>query len=298
MSGRNRRPSSGLLRVLSLAFCCSIALSASAQQPAPPPLRVLSWNIYMLPKFARITGKRQRAHHIVEQVGKGDYDIIVFQEAFLGDARRIIGRGLRREFPHQYGPANRKFSIKTNSGIWVLSRDSLHPIEEVDYVECDGFDDCFARKGAFLLSGSHHGTAFQILGTHLQAGGPQSVRHSQYVEMRQLLDRHREAGIPQLIVGDMNTGLQDTAKYRDMVTTLDAEDGPLTIQLDSVATGYPNDLHSNGIRSFRIIDFAFYRANGRPPASIHRFMPRLAAEWSKKHRDLSDHFPVVLEVGW
>lgn len=206
-----------LLYCLIMAMTTSLCLHA---QPAPRPLRVLSWNIYMLPKFARITGKRQRAHHIVEQVGKGDYDVIVFQEAFLGDARRINGRGLRREFPYQYGPANRKFSIKTNSGIWVLSRDSLHPIEEVDYVECD------------------------------------------------------------------------------MVATLDAEDGPLTIQLDSVATGYANDLHSNGIRSFRIIDFAFYRANGRPPASIHRFMPRLAAEWSKKHRDLSDHFPVVLEVGW
>ncbi len=272
-----------------------------------PGLRILSWNIYMLPKFAKITGKRQRAALIASLLKTEQYDIIVFQEAFLGDARRIIGNALIDKYPHQYGPANRKFSIKTNSGIWVLSRIPLKVIAEIDYTECDGFDDCFARKGALLLEGEggRRQRPFQILGTHLQAGGPQSIRHSQYAELRALLDQYRKPGVPQIICGDMNTGDTDTANYADMLQTLDATDGPLNIRVDPFdeqsprkGEGYPNDLHGNGVRSFRIIDYIFMRANGLEDIHVSRRYVAFRARWSAAHEDLSDHFGVGAMVYW
>lgn len=263
-----------------------------------PPLRILSWNIYMLPKFAKITGKRQRAHIIARQMRDTEYDILVFQEAFLGDARRIIGKELQNVFPYQYGPANRKFSIKTNSGIWVLSKLPLKVLEEIDYVECEGFDDCFARKGALLLAGEHAGQPFQLLGTHLHAGGPDSIRQGQVEEIRALLDRHKVQDVPQIIAGDMNIGHSDTLQYKEMIQTLDAENGPMSIQLPTVETGYPNDLHRDGVRSFRVIDFVFYRGNGQAVTHTERWMPSLTERWSRKHQDLSDHFPVVFSVRW
>lgn len=275
------------------------AMQAPAVAIAPQaPLRIFSWNIYMLPKFAKITGKRQRAHLIAASMQQRGDDILVFQEAFLGDARRIIGKELQAAYPHQYGPANRKFSIKTNSGVWILSKVPLKVLEEIDYVECEGFDDCFARKGALLLAGEFNGQAFQILGTHLQAGGPQAIRKSQLEEMRSLLDRHKQPNVPQIIAGDMNTGHSDTAHYQEMVKILDAEDGPLEVQLPTVEGGYPNDLHNHGVRSFRVIDFIFYRGNGVPATTIERNMPSLTTRWSRKHQDLSDHFPVEMVVGW
>ncbi len=263
-----------------------------------PGLRILSWNIYMLPKFAKITGKRQRAHCIAQQLRQSNCDILVFQEAFLEDARRILRKGLKHQFPYAYGPANRKFSIKTNAGIWVLSKLPLTPLEEIDYVECEGFDDCFARKGALLLEGIHAGRPFQVLGTHLQAGGPHSIRQSQMDEMRSLLDRHRRDGIPQIIAGDMNTGQSDTAHYHDMLQRLDAQDGPLKIHLNAVENGYPNDLHSKGVRSFRVIDFVFLRPNGITGIGAERNMPGFYADWSRRHHDLSDHFPVEIQIWW
>jgi endonuclease/exonuclease/phosphatase family metal-dependent hydrolase len=286
------------------ASCATLSAQVSGMAPVMlqnaeiQPLRVLSWNIYMLPKFAKITGKRQRAHVIAAQMQPSDFDILVFQESFLGDARRIIGKALRDSFPHQYGPANRKFSIKTNSGIWVLSKLPLKVLEEIDFVECAGFDDCFARKGALLLAGEFNEKPFQILGTHLQAGGPDAIRKSQFAEMRSLLNRHKQAEVPQIIAGDMNTGHTDTASYREMLSILEAEDGPLSVKLPTVQGGYPNDLHSDGVRSFRVIDFVFYRANGSPANKIEREMPHFQAPWSRKHKDLSDHFPVAFSVWW
>jgi endonuclease/exonuclease/phosphatase family metal-dependent hydrolase len=225
------------------------------------------------------------------------YDILVFQEAFLADARRIIRRELRDVFPYEYGPANRKFSVKTNSGIWVLSKLPMQELEEIDFTECAGFDDCFARKGALLLQGEMRGVPFQLLGTHLQAGGPQAIRHGQFAELRTLLDRHQKPQVPQIIAGDFNTGDTDTAQYRDMLATLDATDGPLHVRVAANAEGYPNDLHSDGFRSFRIIDYVFYRGNGLQ-ANISRDYVQFQAPWSRKHQDLSDHFGIGATVYW
>jgi sphingomyelin phosphodiesterase len=62
-------------------------------------LKVLSWNIYMLPKIVPLKGKLDRAHAIVEEIKKSDFDVIVFQEAFLKDARKIIREGLKEAYP-------------------------------------------------------------------------------------------------------------------------------------------------------------------------------------------------------
>jgi endonuclease/exonuclease/phosphatase family metal-dependent hydrolase len=277
-------------------FGASTHSHTPSHSPTSSELHILSWNIYMLPKFAKITGKRVRAKIIADQIKQSDYQILVFQEAFLGDARKIIRKGLKDVFPYEYGPANRKFSIKTNSGIWVLSKLPLNVLEEIDYEQCVGFDDCFARKGALMLEGDFKGQKFQLLGTHLQAGGPHAIRKSQYVEMRNLLDRHRHDDVPQIIAGDMNTGDTDTAHYHDMIQTLDAEDGPLEVQVAPGEKGYKNDLHGHGWRSTRIIDYVFYRGNGRKAAKIERKMPCFKQRWSRKHQDLSDHYPVEFVV--
>lgn len=252
----------------------------------------------MLPRFAKITGKRQRAHAIAHQLKDSDCQMLVLQEAFLGDSRRIIEKQLSEGYPYQYGPANKKFSIKTNSGIWILSRIPMRYLGEIDFSECAGFDDCMARKGALLVETEWKGVTVQVLGTHLQAGGPHRIRHSQYDEIRALLDLHRKPGIPQLICGDMNTSNLDSVNYNRMMATMDAEDGPLIHERELSDRGYQNDMHRGGYRNKRIIDYIFYRANGRSARSLKRTMPAIRERWNNRHEDLSDHFPVEIEVAW
>jgi endonuclease/exonuclease/phosphatase family metal-dependent hydrolase len=287
----------GIFLVLAMG---SPALSAqnSPSKTKSQPFKVLSWNIYMLPVFAKITGKRQRAHAIANQLQDSDCQMLVLQEAFLGDSRRIIEKQLATEYPHRFGPANKKFSIKTNSGIWILSRIPMRYLAEIDFSECAGFDDCFARKGALLVETEWDGVTVQVLGTHLQAGGPHSIRHSQYDEIRALLDLHRKPGVPQLICGDMNTSHLDSANYVRMMTAMDAEDGPLIFEHEETERGYKNDMHRGGFRNDRIIDYIFYRGNGLPADSIRRSMPVICERWNRRHEDLSDHFPVKIEVVW
>jgi endonuclease/exonuclease/phosphatase family metal-dependent hydrolase len=262
------------------------------------PLRILSWNIFMLPRFVHNAGKRIRAEVIAEQLKASEYQVLVFQEAFLSDARRIIRKHLDGTFAYEYGPANDDGGIKTSSGIWVLSKIPLRQLEEVKFTQCYGIADCFARKGAMLLEGEHEGQTFQVLGTHLQAAGPQSTRQAQYKDMRAMLDRHRRPEVPQIVCGDMNTSKSKPTDYEDMLLALDVEDGPLDIQVEGTEDVYPNDLRTWGNGKFEVIDYVFYRGNAKPAKKVTRTLCSIRKRWSKKHHDLSDHFAVDVAIWW
>jgi len=104
-----------------------IFLRQSDRLPSPPEkIKILSWNIYMLPSIVMVKGKADRAQAIGEVLRNSDYDVIVFQEAFQRRARKKILQQLKESFPYQTGPANQKLvSLKTNSGIWIFNN---HPI--------------------------------------------------------------------------------------------------------------------------------------------------------------------------
>lgn len=290
-----------MLRSFLLLFS-SLLFISSANPPLPAPSRdhfeVLSWNIFMLPKMARLTGKRQRAEAIGALLSGGPYDMLVFQEAFLGDARRILRRHLGQLYPYECGPANRSGGIRANSGIWILSQTPLQCLEEIDYRECEGFDDCMAHKGALLVETKWQGKPVQVLGTHLQAGGPHAIRHSQYAEMRELLDRHAREGVPQVVCGDMNTRRSDSLNYQTMLQTLDARDGALTGIRQYTADGAANDLCGGGSANRKVIDYIFLREMGIRWRKVHRFIPLLRKRWSRRHQDLSDHNPVAIRLAW
>jgi len=112
-----------------LVACLFLVHQVTAAQPEKenPPLKkikILSWNIYMLPHLvAAHSNKSERATVIGETLMRSDYDVIFFQEAFHSTARNKILTQLQNKFPYHAGPANRRFfSLKTNSGLWIFSK--------------------------------------------------------------------------------------------------------------------------------------------------------------------------------
>lgn len=261
-------------------------------------LKILSWNIYMLPPLAKFTGKQRRAKRIGDLLKDSDFDIVVFQEAFHGAARRKIWRRMRDNFPHVLGPANRRwYSLKTNSGIWILSKIPLKQIAELDFDYCEGID-CWSRKGALVAEGEFNGQTFQILGTHLEAGGSREKKVEQYRELDSLLTHFRKDGVPQIAAGDFNTKkFHDTIWYNQMIQILGVEDGPLISEQKFTSDSYINDIkiQRGDKKKQRVIDFIFYRANGLA-ATINRYVRMPNWQWSKHRKDLSDHFAVEAQI--
>jgi len=256
-------------------------------------LKILSWNIYMLPKIAPAKGKLERAQAIVDEIRKSDFDMIVFQEAFLKDARQLIQNGLKDKYPYAYGPANTGGFIRFHSGLWVVSKIKMDLLDTVVFKNC-ARNDCFARKGAMLLEGTWNGKRFQVLGTHLQADGFNKIREKQMDQIYlELLAEYKKEGVPQILCGDMNTESEMKEHYCSMLECLDAQDGDISSIEKCSYDGENNPLaQSFGVNKKTNYDYILVRNNGVKMKS----MKRLVSVMKKGKKFLSDHYGVVCEL--
>ncbi len=283
--------------------------------PAPShgqdTLRVLSWNIQMLPFPAPPHGKAKRARAIASILKEQNHDIVVFQEAFKRRSRRILRRELSNAFPHQTDVLNQKtFSIKTNGGVMIFSRHPIATVHEIRFTKRTGYDK-FARKGAMLAEIQFHGKSIQVLGTHLQAFGTDDILISQYNQMKtELLDRRQRNGVPQFLLGDFNTrkvpsvpvGLSSTTpmpqtRYSAMLQTLEAEDGELEGPQQYTMDRPYNDLCTRRKEARLLLDYVLVRPI-ETNLEVMRKVKIFRKQWTKDHQDLSDHFALEATIGF
>jgi sphingomyelin phosphodiesterase len=261
-------------------------------------LKVLSWNIQMLPRlvFPVRKGPITRARLIPEKIINDNIDVVVFQECFDMRARRILKRRLKNDYPYKAGPANRMMPfLFTNSGIVIYSKFPIVEKWQFPYKwrEKEGADK-FARKGCLMVEVVlPNGQRIQVLGTHLQAGGPPQIKHNQYKQLRSFIDKHRKENVPQLLCGDFNTRKNDDVNYRTMMATIDADDGDISGELCCTSDGLLNDMKTHNPDDRKVIDYIFYRANGVQAKSIKREVTQYQHRWHKKYKDLSDHNGVL-----
>jgi len=256
-------------------------------------IKVLSWNIFMLPKIAGNTGQAMRAKGIIDALKNTDYDVIVFQEAWTKKVRAAIWEGLKATYPYDAGNPLKGGVTITNSGIWIISKLPIKTRIDKLYRECDGAD-CFAKKGATLIEVEKDGKTFQIVGTHLQADegkAKQKVRNEQYYDLNKLLGEAHKDGVAQIIAGDFNTPVTDTTRYNYMLRSIKSEDGPLSGNMQYTWDNTTNDItHGQKDTSQVTLDYIFTRANGFNFVSERRVIKRFQVRWACDKIDLSDHF--------
>lgn len=258
--------------------------------------KMLSWNIYMLPPAIGFTGKRKRASHIGQQLSDGKYDVLVLQEAFHHGARRKIVKELKHQYPHRIGPVyKRGFSLKTSSGIWILSKHPMKTLGKTRFKNAYGFDNKMARKGALMVEVDKNGQKFQIVGTHLNAGGSLALRSSQVRQIREdLLDKHRDEEIPLIVAGDFNIDQLNPEGMDSMTCILDM--GEYALQGDQPYTfdDKTNDLMKGKGRG--IIDFIFFDQGFLRLKALRRHVPKIQSQWASNHQSLSDHNPLEIDL--
>lgn len=267
-------------------------------QPTANELKVLSWNIYMLPFISLVNSNAKRAKIIAEKLSNSDYTIIVFQEAFSSKCRQILAEKLATNYPYQYGPANKNNRpFRTNSGLWVVSKIPLMKKGEIQFSSCKGFD-AVARKGAVLFEGCIHGSKFQLLATHLQAENSHKLRAQQCLEIKeQLLDPHYNTDTPQFICGDFNIDMDDAHHYRQMLSVLDAKNGEITGNVKVTYDELNNNLALNTNGKSRVIDYVLVR-NEDMIHKIERKVQTFFTNIKGKSTNLSDHYAMEFSVSF
>ncbi len=283
--------------VLVIASIFFAPVAALAQPVAPKKIKILSWNIYMLPGFLG-HGKKPRAEAIGQLLASSDYDVLVFQEAFHGNARKILSRLLSPAFPFQAGPANQKLlSLKTNSGIWIFSKYPIENSYSIIYDTRHGID-AFSRKGALLAEIKVNGQLVQVVGTHLQNSGGDWRRYSQCVELyNRLLHPHERLGVMQIVCGDFNIDRNRSVDgYEYMLHLLQATDGTTFGLTNFSYDRVNNDLTTDPGLGQDLIDYVLLRQPENGMTAGKRRIRILQHPWAKKHRDLSDHFALEAEI--
>jgi endonuclease/exonuclease/phosphatase family metal-dependent hydrolase len=238
---------------------------------------VLTWNIFMMPEWLGESPRNlPRAAAIAAALLEHDFDILCLQKVFDDAAREVLEGALAEKYPYNYGPANDSSSLKLNSGVWILSRHSMTDYQTIQFDACANVE-CWSRKGAILVSGSCGEAPFRLIATHLQGEeGPsftaahQRVRDLQMAQIHeQLVLPHREPGVPFVFCGDFGTprftddGHEETASYRGMLRTFDAENGPearITLS-DSLID---NDMATDDTHRQNELDYVLVSPNGCP----------------------------------
>ncbi len=193
-------------------------------------LRVLTWNIQMLPRWAVDKDQKMRTKYIIDDLLKQDVDVIVFEEVFDVGIRSMLRLALFPKFPFQVGVQNKKWSWRQSNGVWIISRLPIRELKHIFYRDSHGSDG-LANKGAVLVEGAKKGKKFQIIATHLQSmqdSTAQQVRDSQYAQIkRELLTPFAKENVPQMVIGDLNTPKHLSLDYQRMLNTLGMQDEPL-----------------------------------------------------------------------
>jgi len=281
----------GFLLVSNFSQAQQLELTASKE------LKIMSWNIFMRPIALFKDGQIERTHAIVNQLRSKDYDIIVFEEAFMQKIRDIIWNGLQDLYPYQLGPGQRSL-FRTNSGVWLLSKLPFLKTDSITFKNCKA-GDCFARKGAFLVEVVKDGQTFQLVGAHLQAEDGekyQKVREKQYAQIKkELLDKHRRDGVTQLLAGDLNTPKEMKDGYSNMLSSLDMKDGithgPQGLKYSWA--GKLNDLIGSDYQGKgQLLDYILIDKRKNPIVKVVRKLKIMQHLWSERHKDLSDHYAI------
>jgi endonuclease/exonuclease/phosphatase family metal-dependent hydrolase len=296
----------------------AIAVPVPVRSPEPrlpaasDRLKILTWNIWMMPEFIFQSPRNiLRAKAIAGELLTFDFDILCLEKAFDSFARVAMTEVLRARYPYQYGPANSRFSLKINSGVWILSRIPLSVIQEIQFRDCAGIE-CASRKGAMLASGDFHGHEFRIVATHLE-GEPgsawteqrQQVRDKQMEQIRdELLQRYDKPGVPVFIAGDFDTPhrgpsnpMQESAGYQFMLRTLGAVNGPEDhVTFDDNCAH--NDLAmSNGGRTDEL-DYILMAPHGTNTTASWRREIIRHPRWDGSRSDLSYRYAVTASIAF
>lgn len=267
--------------------------SIKAQKVAENQLKVLTWNVYMLPFFINTTNRVDRAKSIVDVLKHSDYDVIVLQETFHKKSFKIIEEGLKRTFPYQI-KANRKGSFfKYHHGIFIISKLPAKVLGTITFENCSR-SDCLAKKGAVLIELKKDGQAFQILGTHLQSidgDRYEAIRKTQRKQITYLIKNNYKVGVPQLLCGDFNTNYNNLTRRVDLLNDLEITEANIPEEVT-----WPHKFYKAKKTHTAILDYIFVKLNNFNFSNSFSKVQNFYDE--KQKLALSDHAAVEMILLW
>lgn len=196
----------GSLRVILNAFFQSMLSHASAiviasllsiSDSSGETIRVLTYNTWGVPLTTWDTWRYEQAMRAIEELKP---DVVLLNEVFTRKGKRNFKS---EHYPYQAeGPGSSPRLV--GSGLKILSRFPILNRAILAYRACKG-SDCLSRKGAALaILQLPSGKKLNLIGTHLNASGPASIRISQLQQLEKFNRAYADPTAPMILAGDLN----------------------------------------------------------------------------------------------
>jgi endonuclease/exonuclease/phosphatase family metal-dependent hydrolase len=221
-----------------LAPALALLLAPAIAGAAPPPplagpshaieFKVLTYNVKGLPVITDLDRLKRIGRILAERRRRGDEpDVVVLQEAFVKQARRIRNRA-----GYAYGlegPAHADGVFANNSGLELLSDYPIADSYTRTFDDCS-FPECFVSKSILGVTLHLPGVPepVQVFTTHLQADTRnEAVRRNQIDDIEVFLSRIGFGREPAVFAGDFNFKPKH-ASYHKFLRELPVSDAGFT----------------------------------------------------------------------
>jgi endonuclease/exonuclease/phosphatase family metal-dependent hydrolase len=204
-------------------------------------IRLLTYNLAMLPFFTGIA-KRERAKAFVEEIRNHyDFDILCLQEIFDEKIREQVKNDLQDTYPYIVEKSSDHDILNEDSGMFFASKFPIlrHTYREF-HATSSGTWDSLVDKGLFIacleLGAGDNRQILHVYNAHLQSTESEyKTRESQLAQIRRFIERalktERQKSNPlkvsAVLLGDFNVVGDNSDEYKRMMSLL----------------GYPIDLY-------------------------------------------------------
>lgn len=181
-------------------------------------LKVMQFNVQLIHEIHINSANDLRAKLIGEEIGRKykNIDIITFCEAFTQNSRNILINILSKYGFNFYTPVLDLSNIKSNGGIFIISKYPILNYKFYVYNSKSGTDS-LVQKGIVKATLVIKNIFIHVFATHLQAWDtPENeiIRFNQIIELQKFIHKQKINKSDIVIIsGDFNTGLNNIQKY-------------------------------------------------------------------------------------
>ena len=297
-------------------------------------IRLLTYNLVMLPFFSGIA-KKERAKAFINEIrNHRHYDILCLQEIFDEKIRKQLKNGLKHKYPYIVEKSSDHDILNEDSGMFFASKFPIlrHTYREF-YAKSLGTWDAMVDKGLFIacleLGTGDNQQILHVYNTHLQSTESEyKTREKQLSQVRIFIEKaikterenNKKSKVSAVLLGDLNVVGDKSDEYKRMMSMLGY---PIDLyrKRNPDAVGYTwnskenlliklDDAHDRDMQRLDYI-FTFNRIpyaddnreteeiNGIECKSCDLFIPKKIVVPDLPHEcDISDHYGVeaVLEI--
>jgi endonuclease/exonuclease/phosphatase family metal-dependent hydrolase len=264
-------------------------------------VKVLTWNTFLIPPPLNFTKQAKRANQMMEIMPAFEHDVMFFQEAFYDKYRNRLIEKFKSTHPYSAVPEKgHKFKHFQDSGLFIVSRLPMRILDQVIFEACT-HSDCFSSKSAILVEvETKTGLKIQFANTHLQAWEDSKsveVRNQQLAQIKAMMNKHLQPGIPQVLVGDLNIDGKLNDEYPAALNLMEMISTPLEGQIRGT-NGFPTKgcFKKPGEDNEEWLDHVWVKPNSTPITVSGKTVRPITGNLKDVECPLSDHYAVEANI--